>query len=148
MKMTAKRRNKIRRLVATLPLPKVTGDDYGDTLLVGWGSTWGPLQEATIHARSKGEKIGHLHLRHLHPLPNNLETIFSKFRQIFVVESNDKGLYGYGQLASLLRARYCNPAIRSITKTDGLTFKVREILRGKDELGDELSASYSAFPYL
>ncbi len=148
MKMTAKRRNKIRRLAATLHLPKVTGDDYGDTLLVGWGSTWGPLQEATLRARSNGEKIGHLHLRHLHPLPNNLETIFSKFRQIFVVESNDMGLYGYGQLASLLRARYCNPAIRSITKTDGLTFKVREILRGKDELGGELSASYSAFPDL
>ena len=148
MKMTAKRRDKIRRLAATLPLPKVIGDDSGDILLVGWGSTWGPLREAMVSARNKGEKIGHLHLRHLHPMPNNLETIFSKFRQIFVVESNDMGLYGYGQLASLLRARYCNPAIRSITKTDGLTFKVREILRGKDELRGEFSASYSAFPDL
>ena len=41
---------------------------------------------------------------------------------------NDEGLYGYGQLAGLLRARYCDPKIRGITKTDGLTFKVREIL--------------------
>jgi 2-oxoglutarate ferredoxin oxidoreductase subunit alpha len=43
---------------------------------------------------------------------------------------NDEGLYGHGQLATLLRARYANPAIRSIAKTDGLTFKVREIVDG------------------
>ena len=47
---------------------------------------------------------------------------------------NDEGLYGYGQLGGLLRARYCDPKIRGINKTDGLTFKVREILeRAKDE---------------
>jgi len=45
-----------------------------------------------------------------------------------VVELNDEGLYGYGQLAGLLRARFCDPKIRSINKTDGLTFKVKEIL--------------------
>jgi 2-oxoglutarate ferredoxin oxidoreductase subunit alpha len=41
---------------------------------------------------------------------------------------NDEGLYGYGQLAGLLRARYCDPKIRGINKTDGLTWKVKEIL--------------------
>jgi 2-oxoglutarate ferredoxin oxidoreductase subunit alpha len=43
---------------------------------------------------------------------------------------NDQGLYGYGQLATILRARYCDPKIRSYTKTDGLTFRVKEILEG------------------
>ena len=43
---------------------------------------------------------------------------------------NDEGLYGYGQLATILRARYCDPKIRSVTKTDGLTFRVKEILGG------------------
>ena len=47
---------------------------------------------------------------------------------MFVVEMNDEGLYGYGQLGALLRARYCDSKIRGITKTDGLTFRVREIL--------------------
>ena len=47
---------------------------------------------------------------------------------MFVVELNDEGIYGYGQLAGLLRARFCDPRIRSINKTDGLTFKVKEIL--------------------
>jgi 2-oxoglutarate ferredoxin oxidoreductase subunit alpha len=41
---------------------------------------------------------------------------------------NDEGLYGYGQFAGILRARYCDPKIRGITKTDGLTWKVRDIL--------------------
>ena len=43
---------------------------------------------------------------------------------------NDQGLYGYGQLATILRARYCEPKIESVTKTDGLTFRVKEILEG------------------
>ena len=43
---------------------------------------------------------------------------------------NDQGVYGYGQLATILRARYCEPKITSITKTDGLTFRVKEILDG------------------
>jgi 2-oxoglutarate ferredoxin oxidoreductase subunit alpha len=43
---------------------------------------------------------------------------------------NDEGLYGYGQFAAILRARFCNAAIRGINKTDGLTWKVKEILAG------------------
>jgi len=69
-----------------------------------------------------------IHLKHLHPLPNGLEKIFSGFTNVVVVELNDEGFYGYGQLAAILRARYCDPRIRSVTKTDGLTWKVKEIL--------------------
>ena len=129
-KMTARRREKIKALAAKLPLPEVYGDQEGDVLLVGWGSTFGQIREAANALRAQGRKVGHLHIRHISPLPNGLETIFAKFRQIDVVEINDEGLYGYGQLATILRSRFANPAIRSITKTDGLTFKVKEILDG------------------
>ena len=91
-------------------------------------------------------KIGHVHIRHIHPLPPELERIFSRFRQIYVIEMNDRGLYGYGQLATLLRARYANPAIRSITKTDGLAFKVSEILSGVEELSGARSVNASDYP--
>jgi 2-oxoglutarate ferredoxin oxidoreductase subunit alpha len=57
-----------------------------------------------------------------------LETIFSGFTHVVVLELNDEGLYGSGQLASILRSRYCDPRIKSVTKTDGLTWKVKEIL--------------------
>ena len=80
-------------------------------------------------ARKLGEAISALHLKHLNPLPNGLENIFSGFTNVVVVELNDEGLYGYGQLAAVLRARYCDPRIRAVTKTDGLPWKVKEILQ-------------------
>ena len=130
MAMTAKRRNKLRQLAEELPVPEVFGDAEGDTLLVGWGSTYGPIHDAVKLGLEHGEKIGAIHLRHLHPLPNGLEKVFAKFRRVVVVEMNDEGVYGFGQLATIMRARYCEPKIESFTKTDGLTFRVREILEG------------------
>jgi 2-oxoglutarate ferredoxin oxidoreductase subunit alpha len=130
MAMTAKRRNKMRKLAEEIPVPEIYGDQEGDVLLVGWGSTYGPVHDAVKRAREEGEKCGALHLRHIHPLPNGLEKIWPKFKRIVTVEMNDQGVYGYGQLATLLRARYCEPKITSFTKTDGLTFRVREILQG------------------
>src|SRR5438309_2199052 len=130
MAMTAKRRNKLRKLAEEIPVPEVYGDEKGDTLLVGWGSTYGPIIDAVKIGRQHGEKMGAIHLRHVHPLPNGLEKIFKNFKRIVTVEMNDQGLYGFGQLATILRARYCEPKIESVTKTDGLTFRVKEILQG------------------
>jgi 2-oxoglutarate ferredoxin oxidoreductase subunit alpha len=126
--MTAKRRRKLQTLAATLPKPKVYGPPEGNVLLVGWGSTQGPIREAVDRARAAGDSVSSLHIRYINPLPNGLEDVFSGFHHVLVVEMNDEGLYGYGQLAALLRARYCSPAIRGINKTDGLTWKVKEIL--------------------
>ena len=83
--------------------------------------------------RKDDHKVGAVHLRHLNPMAPGLGDIFDRFNHIFVVEMNDEGLYGQGQLATLLRSRFCNPKIQSICKTDGLTFKIREIIDGIDE---------------
>ena len=128
MQMSAKRRRKLQALAATLPMPKVYGPPEGNVLLVGWGSTQGPIREAVDRARAAGDSVSALHLKHLNPLPPALDEIFSGFNAVLVVEMNDAGLYGYGQLAGLLRARYCDAKIRGINKTDGLTWKVKEIL--------------------
>lgn len=128
--MTAKRRQKLQKLAAELPVPEIFGDPQGDTLLVGWGSTYGPIREAVEQARKQGKNLSSLHLRHVHPLPNGLDAIFAKFKNVVTVEMNDEGPYGYGQLATILRARFADPKIRSLTKTDGLTFRVKEILEG------------------
>jgi 2-oxoglutarate ferredoxin oxidoreductase subunit alpha len=128
--MTAKRRRKYQELAKDIPLPKLFGESEGDTLVIGWGSTYGPIREAVERARGLGKKISALHLRHLHPLPEGLGSILDRFSDIAVVEMNDQGVYGFGQLATVLRARYCNPKIRSVTKTDGLTFRVKEVLEG------------------
>ncbi len=138
MAMTAKRRQKLQTLAAELPLPEVFGAPDGDVLLVGWGSTQGPIREAVLRARREGQSLSAIHLKHLNPLPNGLEGIFARFRTIFVVEMNDAGLYGYGQLGAILRARFADARIRGINKTDGLTWKVREIL---DQVRERVSAA-------
>jgi len=128
MQMTAKRRKKLQALGSTLPTPKIYGPNEGNVLLVGWGSTQGPIKEAVDRARAAGDSVSSIHIKHLNPLPPGLEDIFSGFNHVLVVEMNDEGLYGFGQLGGLLRARYCDPKIRGLNKTDGLTFKVKEIL--------------------
>ncbi|MCX7915703.1 MAG: 2-oxoacid:acceptor oxidoreductase subunit alpha, partial [Verrucomicrobiae bacterium] len=134
--MVAKRRRKLQVLAGRLPKPEVYGPPEGNVLLVGWGSTRGPIREAVDRARAEGESVSAVHIRYLNPLPPGLDEIFDGFPHIFVVELNDEGLYGYGQLAAMLRARYCNDKIRGINKTDGLPFKVREIL---DQMRRKLS---------
>lgn len=126
--MVAKRRKKLQALAESLAKPTLYGPPEGNVLLVGWGSTQGPIREAVDRARAAGDSVSSVHIRYINPLPPGLEEIFAGFNHVFVVEMNDEGLYGYGQLATLLRARYCDPKIRGLNKTDGLTFKVREIV--------------------
>jgi 2-oxoglutarate ferredoxin oxidoreductase subunit alpha len=126
--MTAKRRKKLQALARELPVPKVYGPSEGNVLLVGWGSTQGPIKEAVDRARATGDSISSLNIRNISPLPTGLDNIFSGFNHVFVVEMNDEGLYGHGQLCNLLRATICDPKIKGINKNDGLTWKVQEIL--------------------
>jgi 2-oxoglutarate ferredoxin oxidoreductase subunit alpha len=128
MQMTARRRKKLQALAATLPTPTIYGPSEGNVLLVGWGSTRGPIKEAVDRARAAGDSVSSIHLRHISPLPPGLENIFAGFNHVLVVEMNDEGMYGYGQLGGVLRARFGDAKIRGITKTDGLTFKVKDIV--------------------
>jgi 2-oxoglutarate ferredoxin oxidoreductase subunit alpha len=131
--MVAKRRRKLQVLASKLPKPTVFGPPEGKVLLVGWGSTQGPIREAVEKARAAGESVSALHLRYLQPLQPGIKQVLDGFNHVFVVELNDEGLYGFGQLATLLRGRFADPKIRGINKTDGLPFKVREILSGVQE---------------
>ena len=129
-KMTNRRRDKHKRLAASLPLPEIHGENEGEVLLIGWGSTWGPIREAVNVARESGHAVSAIHLRHIHPMPEGIDGIMSNFKRVIVIEMNDEGMYGYGQLATLLRARYADNKIKSLTKCDGLNFKIRQIIAG------------------
>jgi 2-oxoglutarate/2-oxoacid ferredoxin oxidoreductase subunit alpha len=131
--MVAKRRRKLQVLASKLPKAEVYGPAEGSVLLVGWGSTGGPIREAVDKARAEKQSVSALHLRYISPLQPGIKEIFDGFNHVFVVEINDEGLYGFGQLAGLLRARFSDPKIRGINKTDGLPFKVREILNQMNE---------------
>jgi 2-oxoglutarate ferredoxin oxidoreductase subunit alpha len=126
--MTAKRRNKLKKLAAELPVPAVYGPAEGKVLLVSWGSARGPVQEAVKQARAAGQAVSALHIKYVNPMPDGLDRIFEGFSKVFVVELNDEGTNGIGQFGSLLRARYPQTQFQGITKVDGLTWKVSEIL--------------------
>jgi 2-oxoglutarate ferredoxin oxidoreductase subunit alpha len=141
--MVAKRRHKLKVLERKLPPPELYGPARGDVLLVGWGSVRGCIQEAVDRARAEGEQVSAAHLRYLMPLQPGLKELMNRFKHVFVVELNDEGMYGYGQLAGILRASFCDPKIRGINKTDGLTFKVREILKA---MRDKVAAAPEVKP--
>ena len=128
VQMVAKRRNKLKKLASELPVPVVYGGAEGQILLVSWGSSQGPVQEAVKLARAAGHAVSAVHIKYVHPLPPGLENIFAGFRHVFVVELNDEGFAGIGQMGALIRTYIPDAKIRGITKTDGLTWKVKDIV--------------------
>ena len=111
---SAMRSRKLAVLQSLLLPPSVYGDDAGDLLVVGWGSTKGAIEEAVDRARAEGLKVSSLHLRFLSPLEAGLTDIFSRFRSVMTVEINYSDTPGdpyiteenrrRGQLSWLLRA--------------------------------------------
>lgn len=93
------------------------GATGGDLLVIGWGSTYGAIEEAVSRLTREGLAVGHLHLRQLSPLPPNLGAILARFRQVAVAELNK------GQLVRLIRSEFLVDA-QSITQVNGLPFKV------------------------
>ena len=132
--MQAKRRQKLIDLAKEIPAPEVHGDAEGDVLLIGWGSTYGPIRESIDRLRAEGHKVGAIHIRHIHPMSDGIEAILKRYKHIVVVEMNDSGAYGFGQLAMMLRARHAMPNIQSVCKTDGLAYRIREIVTGVEKV--------------
>lgn len=83
-----RRSRKLATFHQTLKPPKVHGDEEGDLLVVGWGSTLGAIEEAVDRARKLGGRVSSLHLRFISPLEPGLKEIFSRFRKVITVEIN------------------------------------------------------------
>ena len=106
-----------------ITVPDLEVDDpsgQARVLVIGWGSTYGPIGAACRRVRAQGLHIAQAHLRHLNPFPSNLGDILHRYEHVLVPEMN------LGQLASLLRARYLVDA-QSRTKVTGTPFGVTEL---------------------
>lgn len=136
VRMTHRRSEKIRRLALELPPPEIYGAENAETLLVGWGSTRGVIRSVIDQSITSGEPMASLHLRHLNPLPPGLAEKLAAYRNILVVELNEGGINGCGQLGRLLRSETCLPQIRGVTKSDGGSFRVGEVLERVREILD------------
>jgi len=106
---------KLAALQKTLKPPKLFGDDSGDLLVIGWGSTKGAIEEAVERLRREGAKVSALHLQFLQPMASGLKEIMQRFGKVMTVESNwsddpndeiiDAENRRYSSLAIMLRSR-------------------------------------------
>ena len=119
-KMTRLRAAKVEAVSQEIPDVVPVGDPEGDLLIVAWGSTYGPITAALKTQRALGRKIGHVHLRHLNPLPRNLGEVLGRYHRVLVPEMN------MGQLLWVLRAKYLVDAV-GYDKIQGRPFKQAEI---------------------
>ncbi|TDQ05664.1 2-oxoacid:acceptor oxidoreductase subunit alpha [Labedaea rhizosphaerae] len=106
-----------------IQVPDVTVDDpsgKAQVLVLGWGSSYGPIGAACRRVRKLGHSVAQVHLRHLNPFPANLGEVLAGYSKVIIPEMN------LGQLAMLIRARYLVDA-QSYTKVAGLPFKAEEL---------------------
>ncbi len=132
-KMVELRDQKIKNVANDVPDLVVDGEQEGELLVVGWGSTYGSIKEAITRLRKQGYKVSQAHFKYINPMPKNTGDVLKRFKKVLVPELN------LGQFASLLRNEFLVPVIQ-FNKVQGLPFKIAELevkmielLGGKDE---------------
>jgi len=121
------REEKIERIADELPPTEVDGPEKGDLLVLGWGSTYGPIRTAVERKQREGKSVARAHLRWLNPLPKDLESVLRRYKHVLIPENNR------GHLTTLLRAKFLMPVI-SQSKVQGQPFAASEIEDKIDEI--------------
>jgi 2-oxoglutarate ferredoxin oxidoreductase subunit alpha len=121
------RAEKVKNIENYIPLAEVDGDQEGELLIIGWGSTYGSITAARERLLAKGYNVSRVHLKYLNPMPKNLGDILNRFKKVMVPELN------LGQLSMLLKAYYLKDVI-GYNKVQGLPFKASEIEKKAIEL--------------
>ncbi len=132
--MVKLRQQKVAGVGALVP-PVAVDDPDGSArvLVLGWGSTYGPISAAARRVRGTGRAVATAHLRHLNPLPANLGDVLRSYDRVIVPEMN------LGQLAMLLRANYLVP-VESYSRVRGLPISLSELATDLVEVIDEENA--------
>ncbi len=118
--MTRMRAAKVAAIANDIPLLEVDDPGGADTLVLGWGSTYGPIGAAVKRVRRSGHKVAPAHLHHLNPFPRNTGDVLRTYDKILIPEMN------LGQLLKLVRAEFLVDA-HGYNKVRGLPFKASEL---------------------
>jgi 2-oxoglutarate ferredoxin oxidoreductase subunit alpha len=119
-RMIGLRAAKVAGIAADIPPLEVDHQDGSRLLVLGWGSTYGPIGAAVRRVRASGAKVSVAHLRHLNPFPANLGEVLGNYDKVLIPEMNR------GQLRLLVRARYLVDAV-GYNRVRGLPFKAEEL---------------------
>ncbi len=123
-KMVGLRREKIERIATDIPALEVLCDADADTLLIGWGGTYGHLYSAAEELSAEGTPVAFAHFRYINPLPANTAEVISKYKRVIVAELNT------GMFADFLQSKFPQKDIRRINKIQGQPFLVKEVVDG------------------
>ena len=116
-RMTRLRKAKVDSMADDLPEQTLSqGEADDDLLVIGWGSTFGPIHQAVKRLREEGTRVSHAHIRYMWPLPKNLGELISGFREVLVPEMNT------GQLLQVIRSEYLVDA-QGLNKISGKTIQ-------------------------
>lgn len=130
-KMVATRKEKVDKIANNIPAQTVQGNPDADTLLIGWGGTYGHLYTAVQEMNASGKPIAFAHFRYINPLPANTAEIIKKYKNVVVAELNN------GQFADFLQSKYPMVNIRRINKVQGQPFLVQEVVEGLTKIMEE-----------
>ena len=123
-KMVQARQKKIDLIAHNIPDVEVQGNADADTLLIGWGGTYGHLYTAVEELNRSGKPVAFAHFRYICPLPANTAEVISRYKRVIVAELNN------GQFADYLQAKNPMTHIKRINKVQGQPFLVQEIIDG------------------
>ena len=123
-KMVYTRKEKIERIADNIPALKASHNVDADTLLVGWGGTFGHLYTAAEELNKEGKPVAFAHFRYINPLPANTAEVFAKYKRVIVAELNT------GQFADYLQSKFPEVKFERINKVQGQPFLVKEVIDG------------------
>jgi 2-oxoglutarate ferredoxin oxidoreductase subunit alpha len=118
--MTRLRAAKVAGIANDISLLDVDDPDGANTLVLGWGSTYGPIGAAVKRVRQDGHRVAQAHLHYLNPFPRNTGEVLRRYEKILIPEMN------LGQLLKLVRAEFLVDAI-GYNRVRGLPFKAAEL---------------------
>jgi 2-oxoglutarate ferredoxin oxidoreductase subunit alpha len=118
--MTTLRAAKVKAIEEDIPPLEWQGDPDADALVLGWGSSYGPIGIACRRLRARGKKVANAHLKHMNPFPRNTGEVLQRFDKVIVPEMNT------GQLSKLIRSDFLIDAI-SINSVRGSPFRAGDL---------------------
>ncbi|WP_289854939.1 2-oxoacid:acceptor oxidoreductase subunit alpha [uncultured Muribaculum sp.] len=130
-KMVYVRKAKIEKIANDIPELEVLCDADADTLLVGWGGTYGHLYTAAQELCKEGRKVAFAHFRYISPLPRKTREVLSRYKKVICAELNT------GQFADYLQSKFAGLEVKRINKVQGQPFLVQEVVDGVKKFMDE-----------
>ena len=130
-KMVMARREKIARIANDIPALEVLDPKGADTILVGWGGTYGHLRTAAGELCAEGKPVAFAHFNYINPLPANTAEVLRGYKRVIVAELNT------GMFADYLQAKFPDVRIERINKIQGQPFLVSEVVNGVKKIMEE-----------